>query len=82
MKFRLSELSVGQYLGWIWASAVYGLCVLYVASKSGSLESPDHLVPTAIFIFCWLAGVGLLRIYVQDKDPMDFKDLLGLKRKK
>ncbi len=82
MKFKLQELSVGQYLGWVFVSALFGLFMVYMANTSGALDSSDRLVPIAIFVFWWLVVVGLTRIYVQDKDPTDFKDLLGLKNKK
>jgi hypothetical protein len=38
-------------------------------------------VIVAVHAFSWLVGVALLRVYVQDKDPTDFFDIIGLKRR-
>jgi hypothetical protein len=84
MKF-LKPLSVGQRLGWYLASLIHGACVVAIAH--GSLDDLDVLwaeepwVIMAVHAFSWLVGVALLRVYVQDKDPTDFFDIIGLKRR-
>lgn len=85
MKF-LKPLSPGQRLGWYFASLIYGICVVAIAH--GSLDELDVLwdeepwVIVAVHALAWLVGVVLLRVYVQDKDPTDFVDIVGLKRKR
>lgn len=82
MKFKLQKLSLEQYSGWLWASFVYGICIVLIAIQSGYFDSSDQMFPIGVFIFCWLVGVLLVRIYIQNKDPTDLKDLLRLKKKR
>ncbi|HRK57670.1 MAG TPA: hypothetical protein PLQ67_09140 [Burkholderiaceae bacterium] len=81
MKIKFTELSMAQYLGWVWASLVYGVFVVGIGIVLGIFASPDWWFPMLVLFLCWLAGVGLLRVYIQDKDPADFKSILGLRRK-
>jgi hypothetical protein len=76
---------LGQRLGWYWASIVYGVCVAVIASTSRDslsvLWDSQPWIPYGVFAFMWLVGVGLLRVYLQDKNPTDISDLLGLKNR-
>jgi hypothetical protein len=82
---KLSPITLGQRLGWYWASIVYGICVVIIASSSHDSLSVlwefEPLVPYGVFVAMWLVGVGLMRIYLQDKDPTDIAHLLGLKKR-
>jgi hypothetical protein len=40
------------------------------------------VVEWLIFGLAWVAGLVLLRVYIQDKDPTDFRDIVGLRKKK
>lgn len=76
---RLKKLSDEQRKGWYIAGTVYGVCVLLVGHQAGALTGA---VEWLIFGLAWVAGVALLRVYIQDKDPTDFRDIVGLRRKK
>lgn len=76
---KLRRLSDEQRKGGYIAGTVYGFCVLLVAHHAGALTGA---VEWLIFGIAWVAGVALLRVYIQDKDPTDVRDLLGLRRKK
>ncbi len=82
MKFKLQKLSRDQRLGWMGMSATCGVCFFYFAIGSDHLDSPDLWVPIVVFTFCWLIMIGVFRLYIQDKDPLNFWSLLGFKRKK
>jgi hypothetical protein len=81
---RPRPITLGQRLGWYWASIVYGICVALIASSSRDdlsvLWESEPWVPRSTFILMWLVGVGLLRIYLQGKNPTDLADLFGLKK--
>lgn len=73
-----------QRLGWAFASLVYGVTMIVVASRLGvpiwSYEGEAFVFAVAVLAACWLVGVVLMRIYLQDKDPMDLRDLFGMRR--
>lgn len=79
---KIEKLTVGQYLGWVFASAVFGICVIYVGVVSGVLSSDDWYVPAVILAIGWGIGTMLMRLYIQDKDPTSFRSILGIQRKK
>ena len=82
MKFKLQKLSSAQRLGWYGLNFTFGGILLDLVIKPHLLSSVEPWVPVAFLVVCWLFMVGVFRIYIQDKDPMNFKDLLGFKRKK
>ena len=76
---KLRRLSDEQRKGGYIAGTVYGFCVLLVAHHVGALTGA---VEWLIFGLAWIAGVALLRVYIQDRDPTDVRHLLGLRQKK
>lgn len=76
---KLKELSQAQRRGWYIAGTVYGACILFVGHQAGALTG---FVEWLIFGLAWAAGLILLRVYIQDKDPTDFWDIVGIRRKK
>jgi hypothetical protein len=77
MPVKLIKLSKAQTLGWCFASAVYGVFLLAIGFKEGVLIGA---VEWFVFGCAWLIPVILLRKYIQGKDPMDIRSLLGLPR--
>ena len=82
---KLKPLTFWQRLGWYWSSTVYGVCVGLIASTSRDdlsvLWEFEPWVPCGTFALMWVAGFGLLRVHLQDRNPTDFADLLGLKKR-
>ena len=76
---RFKELSDEQRKGWYIAGTIYGACILFVGYQAGAFTG---VVEWLIFGLAWVAGLALLRLYIQDKDPTDFLDILGLRKKK
>lgn len=76
---RFKELSDEQRKGWYIAGTIYGASILFVGHQAGALTG---VVEWLIFGLAWVAGLALLRVYIQDKDPTDFWDILGLRKKK
>jgi hypothetical protein len=76
---KLKVLSQEQRNAWYIAGTVYGACILFFGHQADALTGWGEWV---IFGIAWVAGVVLLRIFIQDKDPTDFRSSLGIKRKK
>jgi hypothetical protein len=81
-KLELKQLSFGQRIGWYFSSLVYGACIAAIAAQSKVLSDTVDAVPYLVFLACWLIGVGLLRIYLQDKDPTSFRSIMGFRNDK
>ncbi len=83
-KQLFKELSPGQRLGWYWASLVFGLCVVGVVAFSGALSQESSRFPGLVVVALpWLAGVVLLRIYIQQvENPADFMSIIRAGRTK
>ena len=83
-KRRLQELSPGQRLGWYQASFVFGLCVVAAVAFSGTVSDESSRYAALIVVaVSWLAGVVLLRFYIQQvEDPTNFWSILNAGRKK
>jgi hypothetical protein len=80
MNFK--AMSARQTFGWYFSGAIYGLCVLVVAVRSGFLYDEDMRIPAAVvFGISWIIGVIGLRLYLQNVDLTDFWSILGLKKK-
>ncbi|MBK1690484.1 hypothetical protein CKO37_23600 [Rubrivivax gelatinosus] len=73
-------MSRDQRIVWYVASLVFGLCVAWVAAESGAFaDGAPTLVPAAIFGASWLAGVLVIRVFVQSLgDRPTLGDLFGL----
>jgi hypothetical protein len=79
---KLLVLSKLQRIGWYSASVVFGLGVILTGIDFDLFIAPQASWETnCVPLFCWLAVVFLLRIYIQDKDPNNWASLLGLKEK-
>lgn len=76
---KLRRLSDEQRKGGYIAGTVHGVCVLLVAHQARALTGA---VEWLIFGLAWIAGVALLRVYIQDRDPTDVRHLLSLRQKK
>ncbi|MEJ5999809.1 hypothetical protein [Paucibacter soli] len=84
LKNLVRPLSPGQELGWYWASTIYGVAIALVVAGDGVLDSMgegvEFVIPILILAAAWLVGVIGLRLYVQDKNPSDFWNILGARR--
>ena len=80
---RLKEIDARQTIGWGFASFTFGLCLVAVfftigpggSDHNGGIYGPLDLM---VFFGVWIFGIFALRLYIQDKDPLDFNSLLGL----
>jgi hypothetical protein len=75
---RLTRLSLGQRLGWYFASVGYGVCIAAIGVSADVFSGPAPEFAFAVFFVFWIVGVIGLRFYVQDKDPTSFRSILGL----
>lgn len=78
-------LTSTQRLGWAFASLTYGVTMIVVASQLGvpiwSYEGDAFVFGVVVQAACWLVGVVLMRVYLQDKDPTDLRDLFAMRRR-
>ena len=79
---RLNKIDARQTIGWGFASFIFGLCLVAVffsigpgGSRNGGIYGPLDLI---VFLGVWIFGIFAIRLYIQDKDPLDFNSLLGL----
>jgi hypothetical protein len=77
-QIKFKPLSRSQKIGWVVTSFVYGLCVVAIGISEPLSTSwgESHFVGLLV---CWLIGVALLRVYLQDKDVTSFRSLTGLR---
>lgn len=79
----LKKLSLVQSVGWAWSAFVFGLCLIGVFFGLGPGSWGSYgIVEVGVFIGVWLFGTFGIRLYIQDKDPTNLRELLGLKPKK
>ena len=83
MRKFFKPLSRGQQWGVYFAAIVYGLLIVVLSralspSLFAELDHTGSLVAAAILFVAWLVGVIAIRLYSQDKDPTDFKSLMGI----
>jgi|GEM_PF-6162641 hypothetical protein len=74
MKFK--SLSEHQRIAWYCASAVFGICLAVLGFSTGAFANGQTFA-LILFAVCWLAGVLLLRLFLQQFErPADIRRFL------
>lgn len=77
---KIKRLSETQRVTWYSASAVFGICLVVLGFTTSAFSS-GQAFPFIIFAACWLAGILLLRLFLQQFDrPGDLRKFLWRRR--